>query len=94
MALGEKDQIRAPEQIVLPVAPCFDLAVDIGESLLGIKGVNDIVGVLEQIFKILLGLLNFPRALSYLILQLFSVSLQLSFEPLPVGNVSQLHHHQ
>jgi hypothetical protein len=62
--------------------------------LLGIEGVNDIVGVLEQILKILLGLFNFPRTLSYLILQLFSVGFQLLLEPLPVGNVPQLHHHR
>ena len=63
MALGEKGEVRTPEQIVFPIAPCFDLAVDIGEPLLGIESVDDIVGVLEQIFEILLGLFNFPRAL-------------------------------
>ena len=87
MTLGEKGEVGAPEQIVFPVPPCFNLAVDIGEPLLGIEGIDDIVGVLEQIFEILRGLFNFPRALSYLTLQLFSICLQLPFEPLPVSNI-------
>ncbi len=64
MALGEQRKVRAPDQIVFPVAPCFDLTVDIGKPLFGIEGINDIVGVLEQIFEILLGFFNFSGALS------------------------------
>ena len=63
MALGQKGKVRTPEQIVLPISPCFDLTVDIGKPLLGIECVDDVVGVLEQILQILFGLFDFAGAL-------------------------------
>ena len=63
MAAGQQREIGTAEQIFLAIAPDIHLAVDVGKPLLGIESVDHVIGVLEQIFQVLLGFLDFPRPL-------------------------------
>ncbi len=90
----EQDQVGPADEIVFPIPPGFNLTVDVSEPLFGVQRINDIVCVFEQILQILLGLLDFLRALPHLDFQFITVGTQLALHPLPVGDVAELHHNQ
>src|SRR5579884_4056985 len=79
---GQQRQVRTADEVIFPVPPRLDLAVDVGKPLLRIQGVDDIVRVLEEVFQILFGFLDLAGPLSYFEFKLFPIVLQLSFEPL------------
>ncbi len=88
----QQREVGPPEQIVFPIAPHVDLAVHIGEPLIGIERIDDVIGVLEQILQILFCLFDLPRPLPHFEFELFAIRLELSFELFPIGDIAQLHH--
>ena len=61
--------------------------------MVGIQGVDHVIGILQQIFEVLFRLLDLACPLPDLGLQLLAVLLKLLFQSLAFRNVAKLHHH-
>ena len=92
MSLGHQRQVRPADQVFLPVAPTLDLAVHIGEPLVQVERVDDVVGVLKQVLEIGLRLFDFPGPLLDLQFQRLAILLELPLQDLAFRDVAQLHH--
>ena len=73
MTPRQEGEIRTADQIIFAIPPGIDLAINIGELLIQIERIDDVIGILKQILQILLCVFDFSGALSDFQFEVFAV---------------------